>query len=260
MRRWDGLVVLALVAGACGGGGGAGESADTTTSIGVTTTSRPTTTEPSSTATTSVASSTTSREPAPTTTTPSTSQPGLASVKRPSLVSGITAFDHLSLTPTEQINDRDAVPLVDRILVSPPDGAGMVTVTGQTGAVPLGQPDRPWDSVIVVAVEWGTQDCVDRRSDGSFDAQLEAPVGSTLYVMPIERGHCVGQGIQTGPAAVLAVPGTSAIAPDSGSFATLGRAGSELKWSAQGSLTGPGRSVEFVVHDGPGEEIGRAHV
>ncbi len=254
MGRWDGLVVLALVAGACGGGGGAGESADTTTSIGVTTTSRPTTTEPSSTATTSVASSTTSREPAPTTTTPSTSQPGLASVKRPSLVSGITAFDHLSLTPTEQINDRDAVPLVDRILVSPPDGAGMVTVTGQTGAVPLGQPDRPWDSVIVVAVEWGTQDCVDRRSDGSFDAQLEAPVGSTLYVMPIERGHCVGQGIQTGPAAVLAVPGTSAIAPDSGSFATLGRAGSELKWSAQGSLTGPGRSVEFVVHDGPGEE------
>ncbi|MDP6493057.1 MAG: hypothetical protein QGI28_06430, partial [Acidimicrobiales bacterium] len=67
MRRWDGLVVLALVAGAC-----------------------------------------------------STSQPGLASVKRPSLVSGITAFNHLSLTPTEQINDRDAVPLVDRILVSPP--------------------------------------------------------------------------------------------------------------------------------------------
>ena len=130
----------------------------------------------------------------------------------------------------------------------------MVTVTGQAGAVPLGQPDRPWDSVIVVAVEWGTQDCVDRRSDGSFDAQLEAPVGSTLYVMPIERGHCVGQGIQTGPAAVLAVPGTSSIAPDSGSFATLGRAGSELKWSAQGSLTGPGRSVEFVVHDGPGEE------
>ena len=257
MRRWDGLVVLALVAGACGGGGGAGESADTTTSIGVTTTSRPTTTEPSSTATTSVASSTTSREPPPTTTTtvtPSTSQPGLASVKRPSLVSGITAFNHLSLTPTEQINDRDAVPLVDRILVSPPDGAGMVTVTGQAGAVPLGQPDRPWDSVIVVAVEWGTQDCVDRRSDGSFDAQLEAPVGSTLYVMPIERGHCVGQGIQTGPAAVLAVPGTSSIAPDSGSFATLGRAGSELKWSAQGSLTGPGRSVEFVVHDGPGEE------
>ena len=98
MRWWSGLLVLALVAGACGGG-----AAET---------------EP---------------EPAP--------------GERPSLASGITAFQNLFLGSTEQINDRDAVPLVDRILVSPPDGAGMVTVTGSPGAVPYGQPDRRWSFV-----------------------------------------------------------------------------------------------------------------
>ncbi len=272
MRRWGSLLVLTLVAGACGGGD-EGESVDTTTSIGVTTTtSRPTTTEPPPTTqsesppttTTTVASSTTSREPSSTTTTavaPPTSQPGPASVKRQSLVSGITAFNHLSLSPTEQINDRDAVPRVDLIVVSPPDGAGMVTVTGQAGAVPFGQPDRPWDSVNVIAVEWGTQDCVDLRSDGSFEARLEAPSDSTLYVLPIERGMCVGQGIQTGPAAILAAPGEVGIPAGPGGFHALGRAGSALKWSATGSLQGSG-GIEFLVHKGPGDEclVPRIHL
>ena len=200
----------------------------------------------------------TTTQPAPST----TSQPALAPAPQASLASGIAAFQNLFLRSTEQINDRDAVPRVDRILVSPPDGAGMVTVTGQAGAVPLGEPDRPWDSVNVIAVEWGTQDCVDRRSDGSFDARLEAPADSTLYVLPIQRGHCIGQGIQTGPAAVLAVPATAPTGSNPGIFTTLGRAGSELKWSAQGSLTGPGRSVEFIVEDGPGEQclVPRIHL
>ena len=191
---------------------------------------------------------------APPGTTTTTTEAPLTPAPLVRLTSGITTFQNLLLGPTEQMNDREEVPLVDRILVAPPDGEGMVTVIGQAGAVPFGQPDRPWDSVNVIAVEWGTQDCVDRRSDGSFDARLEAPSGSTLYVLPIQRGMCVGQGIQTGPAAVLAVPATTPAASAPGTFATLGRAGSSLKWSAQGSLTGPGRSINFVVHEGPGED------
>ena len=165
---------------------------------------------------------------------------------RASLASGIAPFGNLFLSPEEQVNDREAVPLADLITISAPDGSGMVTITGAPGAVPLGQPNRPWDSVAAIAVEWGTQSCVDRQSDGSFDTQLEAPVGSTIYVLPIERGHCVGQGIQTGPAAVLGVPGPP---PASGSFATLGRAGngSGTRWSATGILSGPSRGIEFVL-------------
>jgi len=166
-----------------------------------------------------------------------------------SLASGITQFHDLFLTPEEQINDRDAVPLTDLISISVPDGSGMITVSGAPGAVPFGQPHRPWDSVAVIAVEWGTQDCVTRNSNGSFEASLEAPSGSTIYVLPIGRQHCIGQGIQTGPAAVLRVPGPT---PPPGTFAVLGRAGngSGTRWSATGSLTGPGRNVEFVLGGG----------
>ena len=101
----------------------------------------------------------------------------------------------------------------------------------------------------MIAVEWGTQDCVNRRSDGSFDARLKAPTGSILYVLPIDRNNCIGQGIQTGPALVLTVPGTTSITTP----ITLGRAGSQLKWSAQGSLT-DSNGIEFVVHEEPGGE------
>jgi len=166
-----------------------------------------------------------------------------------SLASGITQFHDLFLTPEEQINDRDAVPLADLISISVPDGSGMITVSGAPGAVPFGQPHRPWDSVAVIAVEWGTQDCVTRNSNGSFDAQVEAPAGSTIYVLPIERQHCIGQGIQTGPAAILQVPGA---APASGTFLALGRVGdgSGTGWSATGTLSGPGRGIQFTFNDG----------
>jgi len=176
-----------------------------------------------------------------------------------SLASGIAPFPNLFLNPENMLNDRDTLPRTDLILVSPPDGTGMVAVTGQSGAVPFGQPERPWDSVNVIAVEWGTQDCVNRRHDGSFDARLEAPAGSTLYVLPIQSGNCIGQGIQTGPAAVLTVPETTS--SPSAISATLGRAGSQLKWTAQGSLTGPG-GIEFVVHEKSGDEclIPRIHL
>jgi hypothetical protein len=173
-------------------------------------------------------------------------QPAVGPPEPASLASGITAFHDLFLRPEEQINDRDAVPLADLITISVPDGSGMVSVSGAPGAVPLGQPDRPWGAVAVIAVEWGNQDCVDRQRDGSFDAEVEAPTGSTIYVLPIGRQHCVGQGIQTGPAAVLRVPGPS---PAPGAFSTLGRVGNEepTRWSASGTLTGPSRSVEFTL-------------
>ena len=179
--------------------------------------------------------------------------PAGLNTQRPSLAAGITAFDPLKRSPAEQVNDRDVVPLARLITISPPDESGMVAVSGAPGSVPLGQPQRPWDAVAVIAIEWGTQDCVDRRSDGSFDALLEAPAGSTLYAIPIERGHCVGQGIQTGPAAILAVPGEVGIPAAPGGFHALGRAGSALKWSATGSLQEPG-GVEFLVHQAPGDE------
>ena len=175
-----------------------------------------------------------------------------ASVPRASLASGITAFQEMFLRPEEQINDRDAVPLADLISISTPDGSGMITVVGAPGAVPFGQPHRPWGSVAVIAVEWGNQDCVTRNSDGSFDARLEAPSGSTIYVLPIGRQHCVGQGIQTGPAAVMQVPG-AVTAP--GAFVALGRVGNEepTRWSASGILTGPTRSVEFTLDSNSGD-------
>lgn len=169
-------------------------------------------------------------------------------VQRSGLAAGITPFHELFLSPGEQVNDRDAVPLADLISVSTPDGSGEVTVVGAAGAVPLGQPERPWDAVAVIAVEWGSQDCVDRLGDGSFSARLEAPAGSTIYVLPIESMHCEGQGIQTGPAAVLQVPGPSR---PQGTFLTLGRVGFDevARWSAAGTITGPGRSVEFILDD-----------
>ncbi len=168
-----------------------------------------------------------------------------------SLASGITPVYDMFLAPEEQVNDRDAVPLADLISVSQPDSSGTVTVSGSPGAVPLGQPHRPWGAVAVIAVEWGSQECVDRRTDGSFEARVEAPTGSTIYVLPIGRQHCEGQGIQTGPAAVLQVPGD---APAPGTFTALGRVGHEdpTRWSASGTLTGPARTVEFSLDGDPG--------
>ena len=203
---------------------------------------------------------TTSAPPTSSTDAPTTTAPA-ETVEAVSLRDGIEVFDPLLLRGDQAANDHAAVPRADLIAVSPPNDAGMVAVAGAEGAVPIGQPDRPWGAVVVVAVEWGTQDCVDRGSDGSFNAQLEAPAGSTLYVMPIGRGHCVGQGIQTGPAAVLAVPdGDLAIAGLSG-FHTLGRAGSSMKWSATGSLPSPD-GIRFRVHQSPGDEcmVPRIHL
>ncbi|HIE67963.1 MAG TPA: hypothetical protein EYP97_08230, partial [Acidimicrobiia bacterium] len=88
----------------------------------------------------------------------------------PSISSGIMAYGNLRLGSAERKNDRSTAPIASRIQVSTPDGSGMVTVTGSPGAVPYGQPDRRWSFVDVIAVEWGTQDCVERRSDGSFSA------------------------------------------------------------------------------------------
>ncbi|MBT4677624.1 MAG: hypothetical protein HOB67_07240, partial [Acidimicrobiaceae bacterium] len=172
-----------------------------------------------------------------------------------SLASGIVAYGNLELEPVRRKNDRSFVPVATRIQVSSPDGNGMVTVTGSAGAVPYGDPELPWGYVDVIAVEWGTQDCVERRSDGSFSARLEAAAGSTLYVLPIQREMCTGQGIQTGPAAVLEVPGP-------GAATTLGRAGDSLKWSAVGSLAGSDRQIQFTVHDDAGDQclVPRIHL
>ena len=181
-------------------------------------------------------------------------EPAIAAVPA-SLDSGIVAYGNLGLGWAERMNDRSAVPVASLIQVSAPDGSGMVTVTGSSGSVPYGDPERPWSFVDVIAVEWGTQDCVERRSDGSFSARLEAAAGSTLYVLPIQPGTCTGQGIQTGPAAVLEVPGP-------GAATTLGRAGDSLKWSAVGSLAGSARQIQFTVHDGPGSQclVPRVHL
>ena len=178
-----------------------------------------------------------------------------SSVGPASLASGIVAYGNLGLEPVRRKNDRSFVPVATRIQVSSPDGNGMVTVTGSAGAVPYGDPELPWGYVDVIAVEWGTQDCVERRSDGSFSARLEAAAGSTLYVLPIQRGMCTGQGIQTGPAAVLEVPGP-------GAATTLGRAGDSLKWSAVGSLAGSDRQIQFTVHDDAGDQclVPRIHL
>ena len=181
-------------------------------------------------------------------------EPAIAAVPA-SLDSGIVAYGNLGLGWAERMNDRSAVPVASLIQVSAPDGSGMVTVTGSSGSVPYGDPERPWSFVDVIAVEWGTQDCVERRSDGSFSARLEAAAGSTLYVLPIQPGTCTGQGIQTGPAAVLEVPGP-------GAATTLGRAGDSLKWSAVGSLAGSDRQIQFTVHDDAGDQclVPRIHL
>ena len=196
---------------------------------------------------------TTTTEATPGTTT--TTQPALGATPPASLASGI-ALTPLLFPDTEKSHDRDTVPRSNRIVVSPPDADGTVTVHGNAAAVPVRAQVAEWTMVRVISVEWGTWDCVERQPDGSFDADLVAPTGSTLYVVPVRRDDCssLGGSTDTGPAAVLTVPGNSSKTQNPGSYVTSGSAGSELKWSAQGSLIGPGRSVEFVVHDGPGEQ------
>ncbi len=258
------LIIVVLAVASCGGSGSDEVSEPVTTSLAKntllsTSTSilKSTTTQPLSNIDTTIVGSTTTAVGSTTTAVGSTTtavgstttQPLPVSIPVVSLTSGITSFDNLKLSSEEMLNDRDTLPRTDLIFVSSPDGTGMVDVIGQPGAVPFGQPERAWDSVNVIAVEWGTQDCVNRRSDGSFDARLKAPTGSILYVLPIDRNNCIGQGIQTGPALVLTVPGTTSIATP----ITLGRAGSQLKWSAQGSLT-DSNGIEFVVHEEPGGE------
>ena len=196
---------------------------------------------------------TTTTEATPGTTT--TTQPALGATPPASLASGI-ALTPLLFPDTEKSHDRDTVPRSNRIVVSAPDADGTVTVHGNAAAVPVRAQVAEWTMVRVISVEWGTWDCVERQPDGSFDADLVAPTGSTLYVVPVRRDDCssLGGSTDTGPAAVLTVPGNSSKTQNPGSYVTSGSAGSELKWSAQGSLIGPGRSVEFVVHDGPGEQ------
>jgi hypothetical protein len=214
-----------------------------------------------------VASLETDTQPAGTTTT--TTQPAVRPTEPASLASGITPVPYLFLHEYQQTHDRDTMPRPDRIVVSPPDETGMVSVHGGAGAIPYQRrPDgggRPWDEVIVAAVEWGTQDCAGLEPDGSFDAQLEAASGSTLYVLPVHEGNCTDIGLSDGPVTVLTIPWTTPRTADSDSFETLGRlrTGSRwTRWSAQGSLFGPDRSVEFAFVDGPPQEcfIPRIHL
>jgi hypothetical protein len=249
MRLGRAVVACALVAGSCAG---SGSDSGAPTSISISTSSVEVGTTIGEVASAETTSTSTASEVPDVPVEPD----AIASPAGPaSLASGIVAYGNLGLEPVRRKNDRSFVPVATRIQVSSPDGNGMVTVTGSAGAVPYGDPELPWGYVDVIAVEWGTQDCVERRSDGSFSALLEAAAGSTLYVLPIESGMCTGQGIQTGPAAVLEVPGP-------GAATTLGRAGDSLKWSAVGSLAGSDRQIQFTVHDGAGDQclVPRIHL
>ena len=250
MRRWGGLVVLALVAGACGG------ASTSTTSPGATVVSTTSTTPPGTTvAEVPEPTSTTAAETTTTTTSTTTTNTTTTSTTQPppeprSLTDGIVEVEGLLREPTVR-HDRDTIPRLELITIEPEDEGSYVTVRGASGAVPYGVQDASREDfkVLVHNLEWDTFDCVDRQEDGSFTARVEAPPGSTLYVMPRNWGNCLTG--EAGVASVLSLPRSASV--EAGSFTTHGliASGSVVRWSAHGSIDGSNVELRFELPDGP---------
>ncbi len=253
MRRWGGLVVLALVAGACGG------ASTSTTSPGATVVSTSSTTPPGTTvAEVPEPTSTTAAETTTTTTSTTTTNTTTTSTTQPppeprSLADGIVEVEGLLREPTVR-HDRDTIPRLELITIEPEDEGSYVTVSGASGAVPYGVQDASREDfkVLVHNLEWDTFDCVDRQEDGSFTARVEASPGSTLYVMAANWGPC--RTADPGAASVVSLPRTGASAADS--FATHGLIGHSraVRWSANGSVEGSNIELRFELPEGPPDE------
>ena len=160
-----------------------------------------------------------------------------------SLADGIVEVEGLLQQPADH-HDRDLVPRADLIGITVGDD-GTTVVAGAPGAVPFGRITTVlhYPGVAVVNVEWGTLACVDRLADGSFEAQIEAPPGSTLLVQPSFGGDC--RTVDHAPAAVLVVPG--------GTSTTHGLLGGnpDVRWSAEGEVVGPDRGIRLSFPNVP---------
>jgi len=161
----------------------------------------------------------------------------------PSLLEGIVKVADLLQQPAEH-HDRDLVPRAHLIEVTL-DEAGSTIVAGGPGSIPMGVAGGRFEypGVVVLGVEWGTMACVDARSDGSFEATLVAPPGSTLVVMPSYGGDC--RAVDHAPGSVIVVPG--------GATSTHGLMGGDpgQRWSATGEVAGPDRGIRLSFLDGP---------
>ena len=247
------LLVAALIASACGG------PSTSTTPPGATvvsTTSTTSTTPPGTTvAEVTEPTSTTAAETTTTTTSTTTTSTTTTTTTQPppeprSLADGIVKVEGLLREPTVR-HDRDTIPRLELITIEPEDEGSYVTVSGANGAVPYGVQDaaREVFRVLVRNIEWGNLDCVDRREDGSFTARVEAPPGSTLYVMAANWGPC--NTADPGAASVLSLPRAESVAR--GSFTTHGlvRGGSPARWTASGTVIGPDIDLRLEFPDSP---------
>ena len=170
-----------------------------------------------------------------------------------SLADNIVIVDGLLREPAVR-HDRDTVPRLDLIDIRREGASDLVTLTGRAGASPFGIQDPARESfrVLVHNIEWDTMDCVERNEDGSFTASLEAPPGSTVYVMPADWGECQTSDPDGG--AVLSLPRSGPT--DSGSLDTHGLLGGSrpTRWSASGSAGSTAINLRLQFPEGPPEE------
>jgi hypothetical protein len=157
-----------------------------------------------------------------------------------------------------RFRDRDEAPLVSRIIVSPPNANGIVTVTGKPGAI-TAVARRKGEFVRVTPIDWNAEVCVPSSSDGSFSAEVAAGPATTIILGATHswNGRCGepnGQRITTPASAIVRVPEGVDYTSPSIPFSVSGNGGS-WRWFAQGELGGGTPYVVFTLPDGPPEEM-----
>ena len=147
--------------------------------------------------------------------------------------------------------------MVSHITVSVPNADGIVTITGKPGAISATARRKDNIFVRVTPVDWNAEVCVPSSSDGSFSAEISAGPGTTIMLDATSMGwdgRCEGQRIATPASAIVRVPEGVDYASPSILFSASGNGG-YWPWFAQGELGGSTPYVEFVLPDGPPEEL-----
>ena len=185
----------------------------------------------------------------------------LALSKKISLAGSITNLSREWIAPgsvhdhTHQ--DRDEVPRVSRITVSGPDFNGEVSIEGAPGATPDVASSTGKEWVRVIAVDQGSEACVQFSPDGSFSTRLAAGPGATIVLAANSESSCRGPWVEGAAAALVRVPeGVDYTAPSS-PFSISGAG-----WSASGEMGGSDPHLRIEVGNPEGNSciVPRLHV